>query len=216
MTAFRPKARVAPARVVFAALLAAASPALGDAVSDCLGDSTRRIEACSELIGTPGLDGGAKSLAFAMRALAYSLRGAFGEALADYGEAVRLDPGSAIALNNRAWVLFKLGRPAEGLGDVDRSLELAPSSPHAYDTRAHIRQSLGEPSKALGDYETAMRFGGPRIVKLYQCGLQAQGLYSGRIDGAYHPEMRRALEACARRPECDPLPADEDCRNVMS
>ncbi len=199
-----------------AAVIVAAGTVHGDTIGDCFADSSRRIEACSELIDTPGLDGGAKSLAYAMRALAFSLQGAFERALVDYGEAVRLDPDSAIALNNRAWVLFKLKRPAEGLGDVERSLTLAPLSPHAFDTRAHIRQVLGRKAEALADYEEAMRLGGERIIKLYQCGLQAHGLYFGSIDGLYHREMRRALETCTGSPTCDPLPAEEECRKLTS
>jgi hypothetical protein len=62
----------------------------------------------------------------------------------------------------------------------------------------------------------AMRFGGERMVKLYQCGLQSQGLYGGDMTGRYSPELRRALESCIAKPSCDPLPADEECRRVTS
>ena len=197
--------------------LAIAGPAAGDSIGDCFSeDNERRIKGCSELIDLPGLDGGSKSLAYAMRALAYSLKGLYDRALPDYDLAVGLDPSSAIALNNRAWALLKLKRPDKGLGDVERSITLSPGSPHAHDTRAHIHQALGETGKALADYERAMRFGDKRFVKLYQCGLQAQGLYLGSVDGFYTQDVRWAFEACVEDRACDPLPADEECRSAMS
>lgn len=186
-------------------------------IADCFSDNNeQRITGCSELIESPGLDPGTKSLAYAMRALALSLTGAFDKALPDYDMAIRLDPASAMALNNRAWVLFKLDRLSEGMTDVQQSLSLAPGSPHAHDTRAHIRQALGEHREALRDYEQAMRLGGEHLVKLYQCGLEANGLYSGPVDGLYTSDMKRALETCVTSHTCDPLPADEECRAATS
>lgn len=197
--------------------LTIATPAAADSIRDCFGENNeRRIEGCSALIAVPGLDAGAKSLAHAMRALAYSLEGHFERALPDHDQAVSLDPSSAMALNNRAWTLFKLKQPEPALRDAERSIALAPASPHAYDTRAHIKQTLGHPAPALKDYERAIELGGERIVKLYQCGLQAQGIYTGDTNGAYTRETRRALKACVANPACDPLPADEECRNVTS
>jgi tetratricopeptide (TPR) repeat protein len=198
-------------------LLGVATPAAADNLKDCFSDSNeRRIEGCTALIAVPGLDAGAKSLAHAMRALAYSLQGLFERALPDHDRAISLDPGSAMALNNRAWTLFKLKQPERALADVERSIALAPASPHAHDTRAHIRQYLGQSASALADYERAMHLGGERIVRMYQCGLEAQGMYTGNPDGSYTREMRRALEACVAGRSCEPLPADEECRSVTS
>jgi len=199
------------------ALLGIATPAAADSIKDCFSDdNTRRIEGCSALIAVPGLDTGAKSLAHAMRALAYSLQGMFEKALPDHDQAVALDPASAMALNNRAWTLFKLEQPRRALDDVERSIALAPLSPHAHDTRAHIRQSLGEAASALADYERAMQLGGERLVRLYQCGLQAQGIFAGSTDGSYSSDMRQAFRACVRNRTCEPLPPDEDCRFTTS
>ena len=59
-----------------------------------------------------------------------------------------------------------------------------------------------------------MHFGGERMIKLYQCGLAAQKLYTGAIDGAETADLRRALEICVEGTTCDPLPPDEECRDV--
>ncbi len=188
-----------------------------DPMGDCLSDdNARRIDGCSAMIDDPGLAPSQKSFAYGMRALAYSLQGAFDKALSDYDKAIDLNPDFAVALNNRAWVYFKLGRGAEGTDDVERALRLSPGSPYALDTRAHIHQAEGDSEAALADYERAMRTGGGRIVKLYQCGLRSQGLYFGMIDGIRSLAVSRALRACVDNRDCDPLPADEDCKPSVS
>ncbi|MGD9671162.1 MAG: tetratricopeptide repeat protein [Hyphomicrobiaceae bacterium] len=196
--------------------LADATP--NDVASDCFSDdSLRRIPGCTAL-----LEGGAKlstterSLAHAMRALAYSLQGHFSEALKDYDEAIQLKPDFDVALNNRAWALFKMKRYEEGMRDVERALKIAPWSAHAFDTRAHLHQVEGRLRQALQDYILAMRFGGEKLVKLYQCGLEAQGLFKGKVDGLESEDLRKALAACVRDDSCDPLPPEEECRRPTS
>lgn len=203
--------------LVLLTFLVGARPAAAAMAEDCFSeDNERRILGCSELIQTPNIDASQLSLAYAMRALAYSIKGMFDLALPDYDSAIRMNPDFAIALNNRAWTYFKLGKPEKGLSDVERSLELSPGSSHALDTRAHIHHLLGNATQALRDYRLAMRYGGERIIKLYQCGLQIEGLYAGDIDGRLSAPLNQALEACVANRKCDPLPAEEECRNATS
>jgi len=218
----RPAARAVAARFAVACLAilaggAAAVATVVDPMIDCLSDNNeRRIAGCSSLIDTPGLPEGQRTLAYGMRALAYSLLGMFEKAIADYDVALALKPESPLALNNRAWAYYKLGRAQEGAADVDRALALSPASPYALDTRAHIQQALGDAAAAFKDYDLAMRAGGERIVKMYQCGLRSQGLYFGAVDGAYSPTLRQAMQTCVGNRHCDPLPADSECRPEVS
>jgi len=192
-----------------------ASPS--DDVMDCFGEhSMRRIDACTAIIGQSGIEPRTQSQAFAQRGLAYSLRSEHDRAMLDYDEAIRTDPNNAIALNNRAWSFFKTGRPMQGLPDADRSIELNPMSAHSYDTRAHIRQWNNKPLLALRDYKQAIMLGGERMVKLYQCGLQERGLYHGPITGIFGEQLWAAMEQCVQSTTCDPLPADEECRDTTS
>jgi tetratricopeptide (TPR) repeat protein len=185
--------------------------------NDCFGDDfARRVEACSALINSPQTSKSDLALAYSARALAYSVKGNYELAIPDYVISLRLDPNSAVALNNRAWAYYKLGQPERGAGDVERALDLMPDSPHTLDTRAHIRQSRGDLRGAMRDYENAMRLGGSHIIKLYQCGLQAQSLFAGEIDGLYTSDMRKAMETCVATTGCDPLPPDEECLRVTS
>lgn len=179
-------------------------------------DVMRRIEGCSELLKSPFLAPSARAEAFALRALALSLIGRYDEAIADYDQALTIHPNHAVTLNNRAWALFKMGRINEALPDVEKSIRRDNSSPHAFDTRAHLRQARGEPDGAYRDYRRAMDLGGTHLIRLYQCGLQAHGLYQGPVSGIFSASLDEALRVCVKRPDCDPLPPDEECKAAMS
>ncbi len=74
----------------------------------------------------------------------------------------------------------------------------------------------GDPKAAFRDYDLAMRTGGERIVKMYQCGLRSQGLYFGALDGVYSSSLGEAMQTCVGNRQCDPLPSDSDCRPEVS
>lgn len=216
MSRFRHPVRTLSGCAVALVSLLVALPVKADMQQDCFGpENPRRIEACTNLLEQP-LPPAERSYAFAMRALAYSLQGQYARAIPDYDKAIEISPDFAVALNNRAWAYLKDGQPDKAKPDVDRALELSPFSPHALDTRAHLRQQLGDSAGALSDYMSAMRHGGTRMIKLYQCGLQASGLYSGTLNGIITQNMRGALETCVKSTTCDPLPADEECRRLTS
>jgi len=207
--------RSALASLLLAVMLVA--PARAENALDCFGENRDLwVAGCTALIERGSLDQEQLSRAYSMRALGFSLRGQFDRAIGDYDTAIRIIPDFAVALNNRAWAYFRSGRPAQGRADVEKSLQLNPMSEHTWDTRAHIRQVTGDLAGALADYEKAVEIGGERMVKLYQCGLAEQGLYNGPRDGVYTGEVKTALETCVKDSKCDPLPADEHCRDATS
>jgi tetratricopeptide (TPR) repeat protein len=205
-----------PVRTILAALcfstVFAAATRADSAADDCLSeDYERRITGCTSIIEDPAAAPLARSLALANRGLALSIKGLLERAIDDYNASLKINPNSASALNNRAWAYFRSGRGRQGLPDIERSLLIDPGSEHSWDTRAHIRQLMGNFDGAIRDYETAISLGGERMVKIYQCGLVERGLYQGRMHGIYDAETKEALRTCAKKPDCDPLPADEKC-----
>jgi tetratricopeptide (TPR) repeat protein len=210
-----------PVRTILAALclctVFAAAARADSSAADCLSDDNeRRIAGCTVIIENPATTPFDRSNALAMRGLALSIKGLLDRAIDDYNASLKINPNSPSALNNRAWAFYRAGRGKEGGPDIEKSLLLNPASEHSWDTRAHIRQLLGNIEGAIRDYEMAIHLGGEKMIKLYQCGLAERGLYRGQMDGIYSSEVKSAMHTCVRDKTCDPLPADEQCKQPMS
>ena len=190
----------------------------GADIIECLDspETLNKIEACTAVIDMPGIGPDVQARAYAMRALAFSLKLDYDRAIQDYDQAIILRPDFSIALNNRAWAYFKSGRAAQGVGDVEAAIRFDPLSAHSYDTRAHIGKAMGQKQKAIADYRRALRLADKKLITLYQCGLQNEGMFSGKQDGTLSDELYDAMERCMASPTCDPLPNDEECRSGTS
>jgi tetratricopeptide (TPR) repeat protein len=68
---------------------------------------------------------------------------------AAFRRAAELNPASAYALNELAWVIVQDGRAAEALPLARRAVELAPSSPFVLDTLAAVAAGVGACPEAL-------------------------------------------------------------------
>jgi tetratricopeptide (TPR) repeat protein len=194
--------------------------AFSESVPDCYsGSFGQRLKACSDVIENG--DSNPEDLfgAYIMRGRIHALNGRFPDSISDYDAAVRINPDSSLALNNRAWTHFKWNRSTQGMNDVERALGIEPLGHYIWDTRAHLRQVLGDFDGAYADYERSAGIGGAEAVTLYQCGLRERGLYNGPIDGRYSADVRTALKTCAYSETCDPLPKNElaeDCLSATS
>ncbi len=191
----------------------------GDATADCLSDdSERRIAGCTAIIENPATSDLERSGALGIRGNAYSSKRDFERALEDFEAAIKINPLSAVALNNRAWARVRLGRPLDGLADINESLRLAPESAHSHDTRGHIRLAQGMPEEALADFLFAYEYGGSEIQKIYECGLIEAGIIRelGEVSGKAdiertnrRIEIVKGLAKCVQKPGCSPVPRDE-------
>jgi tetratricopeptide (TPR) repeat protein len=113
-------------------LTPASMPASGlaQSLTDCTGGSDvpndRQILGCSTAIESGNLAGKELAAAFSNRGRAYDGKGDAGRAMADYSEAVRLDPGSAEALFRRGIVRRRAGDKAGGDADGAAAGKLDP------------------------------------------------------------------------------------------
>jgi len=126
-------------------------------------DRARTIRDCTRLISAQP-DG---PIAYNYRGLAYAATGDIDKAVADFSDAVRIDPLYADTYNNRAWAHFELGRSTLALADVQRALDLKPDEPGSLDTRAHIYEMLGRRDEAIADYRQVLSLI-PRTHSKYQ------------------------------------------------
>jgi tetratricopeptide (TPR) repeat protein len=123
------------------------------------GDPTaeQRIAACSAVIAAGGSDARKIASAYNSRGGQFYYKGEHLRAIADYDQAIRLDPEYAHALNNRCWANAVIGRLAAGLADCDRAARLSPDNGNVYENRAFIHLKLGDYDRAVADYDAAFR-----------------------------------------------------------
>lgn len=78
-------------------------------------------------------------------------------ALADYAEALRLEPRLDAARLARGRLLAETGRAAEAMTDLDRVVARRPTHSAALVARGRTRQALGQLWPAVADYDRALR-----------------------------------------------------------
>ena len=78
------------------------------------------------------------------------------EAVANYSQAIRLNPELAVAYNNRGTTFAVLGQLQRAIQDLDQALRIDPEYVDAYNNRGYAYVSLGRFQKAIEDYDEAI------------------------------------------------------------
>jgi tetratricopeptide (TPR) repeat protein len=93
------------------------------------------------------------------RALGKLQTGDLDGAIADYTEAIRLNPGYVYAYNNRGNTRAKQGDMTGAIADYDKAIALNPDYAEAYSNRAEAYFALKRVEKALADFKRANELG---------------------------------------------------------
>ena len=125
-------------------------------------------------------------------------QGQLEEAIAEYGEAIRLNPQAAEAYFNRGNSFKGLGQYQRAIADYDETIRLEPQLPTAYNNRGNSFLGLGQYQRAIADYDEAIRID-PELANAYV----------GR-GGAYNDlgEFQRAIADLNEAIELEPQLAD--------
>ncbi|QOY86573.1 carboxypeptidase regulatory-like domain-containing protein [Paludibaculum fermentans] len=70
--------------------------------------------------------------------------GQYREAIAELGEAIRMEPGFALAYNARGFAWYLLHDLSSATADLDRAIALNPNYANAYRNRAVVRRAAGD------------------------------------------------------------------------
>jgi tetratricopeptide (TPR) repeat protein len=136
--------------------------AFGGARSDCTwgnlqGDKDREllIRGCTLIID--GQVAGDTADAYHIRGRVYSDKDENDRAIADYDQAIRLDPKGANAYFNRAAAFRRKGDYDRAVTDYDQFIRLKPTDPDGYYYRGTAYDSEGDYDRAIADYDQAIR-----------------------------------------------------------
>jgi hypothetical protein len=144
-------------RFFWIVLSAAGFLAVGASAHDLesCGDSSaaERIAACTRVIES----GGDLKWAFVSRGNAYFEMGDSDNAIANYTEAIRIDPKYATAVNNRAYAYMAKGDFDKALANSKKAVQLEPKDPSFFDTRGAIYQKMGDLNRAIANFDVAIR-----------------------------------------------------------
>ena len=147
--------------LIAATLLVLASP--GWAASqrdydDCnqLKDLDRRIAGCARIIGDRKEPANNRAIAYSNRGAAWYTKGDHDRAVADFSDAIKLNPNFVDAYTNRGLAFREKRDYARAISDVTRAMQLrGQASYEDYVQRAISYRLSGNPSAALDDIGSA-------------------------------------------------------------
>src|SRR5689334_2089583 len=114
------------------------------------------IGACDQILSESGLSSQNRSVTYLNRGLALGRKGDHDRALADYSEAVRLDPNNARPYNDRAVTLDRKGDHDRAIADYNEAIRLDPKYVLAYLNRGRALGTKGDYDRALADFGEAI------------------------------------------------------------
>jgi tetratricopeptide (TPR) repeat protein len=116
-----------------------------------------RINGCTAVIQSGNSSGKRLAWAFNNRGNAYHAKGDNDHAIAEYNQALQLDPSYAIAYNSRGNAYHDKGDNDLAIADYNRALQLDPNLTAAYNGRANAYAAKGNYAFALADYTTVIK-----------------------------------------------------------
>ena len=126
----------------------------------------QRINSCSSIIQSGRETGRNLAVAYYSRGLAYYDKGDDDRAIAEYNEAIRLDPKFAYAYSSRGLTYDHKGDLERASPDYDEAIRLDPKYAQALFNRGNAYYQKGDDDRAIADYNEAIRLS-PKFAYAY-------------------------------------------------
>ncbi|MET8700142.1 tetratricopeptide repeat protein [Kitasatospora sp. NPDC004723] len=115
------------------------------------------VAAMTLLLSRATLDQADRAYAYRLRAWEHIDAEEYDRAVADFMEALALEPESARAFHGRGYAYYLTGRFEEALADFDRGIENGLRDAWVLFRRGHTYRSLGRYAEALADFDDAVQ-----------------------------------------------------------
>jgi lipoprotein NlpI len=141
--------------VLVATMIFQVSPAAADKCDD-LREPEPRIVACTQSIKSGKWTGNNQAINYGNRGKAYEDKGDFDRAIADYNQAISINPGNATFYNNRGIAYRGKGDLDRAIADYNQAISLNPKDHDAYYNRGISYRTKGDLDHAIADYNQAI------------------------------------------------------------
>src|SRR5205807_2586409 len=115
------------------------------------------VAGCSRAIDSQQYTGRSLARLHVRRGGAYAAQGDIDHAMADFKEAMRLDPTYPGAYNSRAIAWYHIGDLDRAVADFDQAIRLDPKDAQAYYNRGIAREMKRRMQDALADFKMYSR-----------------------------------------------------------
>jgi lipoprotein NlpI len=150
--------------VALAGLLTVAAADDADTCAKQSGDVA--IAACSRAIASGKFSGEELAAFYVSRGFEYKNKRGLDRAIADFDQAVRLDPKNSDVYTVRGMAWEAKGDFERAIADFDQAIRLDPKNTEAYTVRAMAWQTKGDLDRAIADYDQAIRID-PKNTRAY-------------------------------------------------
>jgi tetratricopeptide (TPR) repeat protein len=120
-------------------------------------DLDAQIAACTRQIGSGHFWGHDLAIEHYNRGITWKAKGDLDRAIADYTEAIRLDPKYERAYHNRGNAWSDKGDLDRAIADYDQALQRDPKDAAPYNNRGIAWKAKGDLDRAIADYTEAIR-----------------------------------------------------------
>jgi lipoprotein NlpI len=121
-------------------------------------DNDAAIAGCTRILDDSKVKPKGRAAAYYNRGNANSAKGDFAAAIADYDEALKLDPKNARALANRGTAHSDKGDADAAIADFDEAIKRDPRLASAHFNRANAYAAKAEVDRAIADYTAAIKY----------------------------------------------------------
>jgi len=115
-----------------------------------------QISGCATVLQSEGTSAGNRAVAYVLRGMAYAGKKDYDRSIADFNEAIRINPNLAMAYNNRGSAVQSKGDYDRAIADYSEAIRINPSYAVAYSNRGNLFQAQGRREEAIADFRRAL------------------------------------------------------------